>query len=92
MSHDNKKIICSCGWKGKSKELIYFNDTFVCPECKEPNDWELDTPRNMTMNTRFAKWFLIALLPLINYYWRYWVTKKIIELEEKNVPDEGKTR
>ena len=43
----------------------------------------------MTRNSRFAKWFLAALLPLINYYWRYWVTKKIIELEEKNAADGG---
>ena len=39
------------------------------------------------MKGKFAKWFMIAILPLLNYYWRYWVTKKIIELEEKYAAD-----
>ena len=39
------------------------------------------------MKGKFAKWFMIAILPLLNYYWRYWVTKKIIELEEKYATD-----
>ena len=42
------------------------------------------------MKGKFAKWFLAALLPLVNYYWRYWVTKKIIELEEMNATNRKK--
>ncbi len=38
----------------------------------------------MKRQSRFAAWLAMALLPVTNYYWRYWVTKKLMELEDRN--------